>query len=82
MGLEITQFGGGYGSFAGDSCVVTFTNGSECKHIMIDLGIPSQYGCAIDYMQRGRWELWGIVFTHFHRDHTGEAKSFLSRIGL
>jgi hypothetical protein len=49
---------------------------------MIDLGIPSQYGCAIDYMQRGRWELWGIVFTHFHRDHTGEARSFLSRIGL
>jgi hypothetical protein len=69
--LKITQLGGGWGSKAGDCCLIQWKSESgDQSHILIDLGNETMYTNIKTLIDPGS-KLKGIILTHLHSDHIG-----------
>jgi hypothetical protein len=80
MALDVYQFGGYTGSYAGDCCVI----GSGSSFVMIDLGMNKkrQSTCVAGTQATRAMQVvenatdLDVIVTHFHKDHTNGGKSW------
>lgn len=79
MKFMITQFGGGWDSFAGDCCLLSYGKKMD-HHTLIDLGQPDLKRNLQSLGIETNHTLENVIFTHLHQDHIGNKNQWTEAV--